>query len=123
MLVQNLAVAIPSTEPGTEPAVKVWPTFDHDISLTESREMINRYRRAHPGEIHAAAFTKLAFERLLAQDGCVGIRFYFGADASGMPALIGVGVDAEGNDLDEGDLMDKGFPCPPWCPIGSALDI
>ncbi len=118
---QNPAVATSVAEPET--TEKVWPTFDHDIGLTEAREMIGRYRRANPGTIHAGAFTKVALDRVLMQDGCVGVRLYFGSNPDMTPALIAVGVDELGNDLDEGVLLDRLFPCPPFCPMDSALDV
>jgi hypothetical protein len=117
---QNRAVATPVAEqPSTEP---VWPTYDHEIGLTEAREMIGRWKRANPESAAAGAFTRVPLDRLLAQKGCVGIRFYYGLHTDGTTALIGVGVDEFGNDLDEGELMEKNFPCPPFCPMDSALD-
>lgn len=117
---QNLAVATPVAEP--EVTEKVWPTFDHDIGMTEAREMIGRYRRANPGKIGASAFTKVALDRVLAQEGCTGVRMYFGLNPDGTSCLILVGVDELGNDLDEGEMAERGFPCPPFCPTNSALD-
>ena len=116
----NLAVATPVAEPET--TERVWPTFDHDIGLTEARNMIGRHRRANPGCIGASAFTKVALDRVLLQEGCVGVRMYFGLNEDGTPSLILVGVDVFGNDLDDGELVERGFPCPPFCPTDSALD-
>jgi hypothetical protein len=115
------AVATPVAEPET--TERVWPTFDHAIGLTEAREMIARYRRAHPGTPGGAAFTKVALDRVLAQQECAGVRLYYGQNPDGTPSLILVGVDEFGNDLDDGELLVKAFPCPPFCPMDSALDV
>jgi hypothetical protein len=101
---------------------RVWPTYDHDIGLTEARELISRWKRANPEKASASAFTKVAVDRVLAQPGCTGVRLYFGLNPDGTMALIGVGVDEFGNDMDDGELMERSFLCPPICPMDSALD-
>ena len=119
-MLQNSAIATPVAEPlSTE---KVWPTYDHEVGMTEARDLISRYKRAHPGNISASAFTRVAFDRILAQDGCCGIRAYYAQKPNGQITLVMVGVDAYGNDMDEGELAEEAYPCPPFCPIDSALD-
>ena len=117
---QNPAVATPIAEPNS--TERVWPTYDHEIGLTEARDLIARFKRANPGKDSAGAFTRVAFDRLLAQKGCAGIRIYYGLHPDGSMALVLVGVDELGNDMDEGDLAEQIFPCPPFCPMDSALD-
>jgi hypothetical protein len=124
MFAHLTAVATPGAETQVEQqAGREWPRFDHEIGLTEAREMINRYRRASPGTIHAAAVTRIALDRVLEQAGCCGVRLYFAMNPDGTPTLVGVGVDAEGNDMDEGELFERLYPCPPFCGINSALDV
>jgi len=117
---QNSAVVSPEVE--VDPSERVWPTFNHEIGLTEAREQIGRYKRANPGSISASAFTRVAFERILGQEGCAGIRAYYALRPDGIPTLVLVGVDEFGNDMDDGELSEETWPCPPICPIGSALD-
>lgn len=119
---QNTAVALPIIETES-PAPRVWPNFDHDIGLTEAREMINRWKRANPEKPHAAAVTKEALDRILSQKGCVGGRFYYALNPNGSMTLILVGVDVDGNDMDEGALAERFQPCPPFCAIDSALNV
>ncbi len=121
MISQNSAVATPVAEPlSTE---RVWPTYDHRIELEEAQEMIGRYRRANPDSKHAVMYTRVPFDRILAQPGCSGIRMYYAMHPDGLPTLVLVGVDVEGNDMDQGELAEWMYPCPPVCAINSALDL
>ena len=117
---QNPAVATPEVE--ADSTEKVWPTYNHEIGLTEARDLIARYKRAHPGTLSASAFTRVAFDRILAQDGCTGIRAYYAQTPEGQMTLVMVGVDQFGHDIDDGELAEQTFPCPPFCPMDSALD-
>ena len=117
---QNLAVVSPVVAPDS--TERVWPTYDHEIGLTEAREMIGRWKRANPEKAGAGAMTRVGLDRLLAQKGCLGVRFYYGLNPDNTMSLIAVGVDEFGNDMDEGELAERIFPCPPYCPMDSALD-
>lgn len=119
---QNSAVVTTVVEPEINTTERQWPNFDHQIGLTEAREMIRRYRKANPSAIHSLAITKVALERVLQQKDCAGGRFYFGMNPNGTLSLILVGVDELGNDLDEGELAERFYPCPPFCPTDSALN-
>lgn len=118
---QRTAVSLPVAEP--ENPTRVWPFFDHDIGLTEAREMVGRWKRANPDKAHAAAVTREAVERVMNQPGCVGARCYYGLNADGTMSLIMIGVDIDGNDMDEGAMAERFEPCPPFCAIDSALDV
>ncbi|MBC5774674.1 hypothetical protein H8S95_11425 [Pontibacter sp. KCTC 32443] len=52
--------------------------------------------------------------KLLEQDGCVGIRMYYALDENGQKQLVLVGVDANGNDIEE-MVVDHSSICPPDC--------
>jgi len=109
---------------GTELAPRIrpkrgWPAGDHKVSITEARELVDRRRRA--AEQPAGAFKKSALERLLNQTGCVGVRIYYGMHPDGQPALVLVGVDEYGEEMLDGELLERNFPCPPFCPMGPSL--
>jgi hypothetical protein len=120
IMLQNPAVATPVAVPDS--TEKVWPTYDHEVGMTEARDLIARYKRANPGKLSASAFTRVAFDRILAQDGCCGIRMYYALTPENVMTLVLVGVDELGNDLDDGELAEMSYPCPPFCPMDSALD-
>ena len=120
MKTQDAAVVIPVVTPDS--SERVWPTYDHDIGLTEARELIGRWKRNNPSKVAAAAFTRVALDRILAQEGCAGARFYYAMNPDMTMSLVIVGVDEFGNDMDEGELAERAFPCPPLCSMDSALD-
>ncbi len=120
----TLDVTAPASAPVAAPdsSVRVWPTFDHQIGMTEARELIGRWKRTNPDQKSSAAVTRVALDRILAQDGCSGVRMYFALLPDMTMTLVAVGVDEFGNDMDEGELAEKLFQCPPFCPMDSALD-
>lgn len=119
---KTLNPALVTTVSEPDSTERVWPTYDHDIGLTEARDMISRFKRANPGKASGGAMTRVALDRILAQNGCAGVRMYYGLNPDMTMSLVLVGVDEHMNDMDEGELAERIFPCPPYCPIDSALD-
>lgn len=116
--------SVPQPSVHSNPAIearprRAWPEGDHKIAIGEAREMVDRYRRAV--QRSGGAFKKSALERLLNQTDCVGMRIYYGMHPDGQPALILVGVDENGEELLDGELLEQNFPCPPFCPTGPSL--
>ena len=99
------------------------PTHDHRVSLKAASELARRHRLsgAHRAS-DSGAFNSKPVTELLSQPGCVGLRIYHGRSATGEPAIILVGVDAKGNDMTEGVLLDVHLPCPPFCSDDNALN-
>jgi hypothetical protein len=99
------------------------PFRDQRISLADAADLARRFRQdAGPGAEKGGFFFRKLLDEILAQPGCSGVRFYHGKDAKGAPALVIVGVDADGNDITGGTLMDLHYPCPPVCGGGNALN-
>ncbi len=99
------------------------PPRDHKIPLAQAAELTKRYRTAAPpGAIIAGMYHRAALDEALAQPGCAGIRFYFAREVGGELSLIIVGVDANGDDLATGDILDVHFPCPPICSAANPLN-
>jgi hypothetical protein len=95
---------------------------EHRISAAEAAALTRRHREGPGGRGPAAfAFGRGAFDAILAQEGCVGIRVYLGRGDDGAPTLVLVGTDASGADLAGGEVMDRALPCPPFCDLASAL--
>jgi hypothetical protein len=106
------------------------------ISSTEARSLTERFHKkkekagkAPKSYVEAQFFGNKQLLKLMEKEGCVGLRFYFGAsDAPEFDdQIIIVAVNAEGKDLtstriglkdmpaDEGDALSGGPVCPHTC--------
>lgn len=89
---------------------------DHSITLTEASEWTENYRNSMPvGGTIAHLFGRDAIQNILDQDGCMGIRIYYAIDEEEKKQLIVVGVDSNKDDLYEGLLAERSYPCPDCC--------
>lgn len=92
-----------------------------EISLEKASEMTSRYRGQNPDTTIAHFFGKDIINRLLHQEGCVGIRMYYGIDEENEKQIILVGTDEHQNDITE-LVADISFRCPPMCSSANALN-
>ncbi len=89
---------------------------NHSITLEEARKLTANYRnRAGKDAVLAGFFGKETIQKIIDQDGCVGIRYYYALTDEGKPALVLVGVDANENDIIDGVIAEVSLPCPPYC--------
>jgi len=89
---------------------------NHLISLVEAGALTKAYRESVTrGIVKGGFFGRNIYDRILSQEGCVGVRNYFAAYNDGTPTLVLVGVDEKGNDIVEGLLGEDVLPCPPFC--------
>ena len=116
----------------------------HSISLERLKELTTHYAKNKnkilKDEFHDNAilptcetFERAAFDQLLAQEGCVGIRIYYGMDEESNVKLVVVGVDENDQDIRQSasglrkvktdDTMGEpvlalsdSIRCPPYCP-------
>ena len=89
---------------------------DHNITLAEASDLTFNFRmQAGPNAVLGGFFGKDAVLAILAQEGAVGLRYYYGLDETGKPHIILIGVDQEGNDKTEGLLAQRSVVCPPIC--------
>lgn len=98
------------------------PARDHTISLQDAAVLTKRHRDTSTDGILAGAFDKGQVVKLLNQPGCVGLRIYYGRDASGAPALVLAGIDDKDADLTASLLLEWAFPCPPICGPANSLN-
>ena len=70
------------------------------IKLDEAASWTKNYRDKHPGETISQFFGREILERILAQEDCLGIRFYYAYDKpkGGKKHLIMTGVIHDGTD-------------------------
>jgi hypothetical protein len=97
------------------------PPRDHRVPLDAAARYTAAYRRGRPQDpAHAFRFDRAAYDAILAQAGCVGVRTYLGRHDDGSLTAVLVGVDAEGNDMTSGALMQEPDICPPDCPTAAS---
>ena len=124
------------------PTVTTLPTSaSHDISLQTAIDMTTAYRSNRETILASGyqnqdilplseTFNRDAIDRLLAVDGCAGIRIYYGMDSSDKVHAILVAVNEGNEDLIEGNsllneepvIIEVGLRCPPSCPPASVLN-
>ncbi len=95
----------------------------HEITLAEAVTMTHAYQNdsTFANQTIAVKTSNDAYLDIINQPGCVEVRSYFAKDANGVLTLVIVGVDANGDDMTNGKIMDKALPCPTNCPINSPL--
>lgn len=94
----------------------------HQIGLDEAAQLTAKYRQSEgTAAILGYFFSKAALGKVLEQDGCAGIRIYY-AIKDDQPNLVIVGVSPDGEDMQDGEILELGLPCPPFCPVSSKLN-
>lgn len=97
------------------------PSREHVIPLPAARALVAAHRsQAGSDAALGGYFARDAIDRVLAQPGCAGLRFYYGRHEDGSLALVVVGVNAAGADM-TATTIDNHQPCPPYCDPTSAL--
>lgn len=93
------------------------------ISLEKGAEMTARFRKTiTPGDTIGQFAGVDILNQILAQENCVGIRFYYALDEDNVKNLVCVGVDHNENDLIDGLIVDKMIKCPPNCSNSNPLN-
>lgn len=86
------------------------------VTLSDASRWTANYRNTiQPGDTIAFATGKEKLIELLTQDECLGARIYYGIGDDGEKNLVIVGVDANGDDIETGLIMEHLFPCPRLC--------
>lgn len=94
---------------------------------TVQSQIVAYHKEVGDVETRAVAFGKTTIDAVLAQKGCVGVRFYFVKGKDGQKTLVLVGIDKDGKDIknaanpnartndDSGIVGGDGVPCPQHC--------
>lgn len=96
-------------------------TEGSEITLANAAAMTAKYRHDNPNETLAHFFGKDILIELLDQEGCVGIRIYYGLDEDNNKQLVIVGVDSDQNDITR-LVADMSYPCPNACSTPNPLN-
>ncbi|MBC7865709.1 MAG: hypothetical protein IAF38_22230 [Bacteroidia bacterium] len=93
-----------------------------EFPLKLAAEWTANYRKAHPKQLKGHLFGSRLILRILGQPDCLGIRIYYALDDKGVQQLILCGVDHHGNDLENGIIGERSYPCPPRCGKDNSLN-
>jgi hypothetical protein len=114
---------------------KNYAAVGEEISHETAADFVKAFEQAHPDENRGYHLGRNIIEKILAQPGCAGIRFYYGLNEEGQKTLVYVGMDADGKDLvkrtavmnngvivsEEGMFADRiglgGAALPSWLPL------
>lgn len=70
-----------------------------EFDVETSANWTKNYREKHPDETVSHFFGKEIVQKILDQDGCMGVRIYHANDEQGKKHVIIVGADQHGNDI------------------------
>ena len=95
----------------------------NEITLAEAITMTHAYQNdsLFSGQTISAKIPNAAYLDIINQPGCVEVRTYFAKNAAGALTLVLVGVDANGNDMTAGKIMNRYQLCPFQCAPNSPL--
>jgi hypothetical protein len=116
-----------------ETSAQFTPKIGKDIGYEKASKMVKRHIDANPDDVMAQFMGREIIEKILAQPNVIGIRSFHGLNNLGINQLVMVGVDADGNNVldynlitETGDMKTHkgiiaGDPrfCPPGCADGS----
>lgn len=93
------------------------------VTLKEASGWTKNYRDTLPSdEIIAQFFGKEKLLLILNQEGCMGIRFYYGIDDDGLKNIIAVGASSDENDMINGVILEYAFRCKSRCSSNNSLN-
>ena len=95
---------------------------DHSTSLEEASIMTAAFREGNPQGPWSWYFSRQAFESILTQEGCMGIRIYGAYNAEGKMSPVIVGANSDGDDMYDGTICELPLGCPPICPRDNPLN-
>lgn len=82
------------------------------ISLSTGSNYTSNYRKNNPGSIKGTFMGKDVLQQILDQEGCMGIRVYYGESNDGDKKLVFVGADANEDDMTD-FVANVGIGSPP----------
>jgi|ERR1700730_847530 len=78
-----------------------------EIGLELGAQMVNSYREANPTDVQWYLIGREIIEKILAQPGCVGLKFFNAYNEAGQKTLVYVGVDQNGKTILEYSVVNN----------------
>lgn len=91
------------------------------ISLDEAKVMTAAHRANNTTGVLAHHYDKDLVLQVLNQTGCTGLRMYHGIE-NDTHVMVLVGTDSNGDDMENGVILERGTLCPPRCPKKNNLN-
>lgn len=93
------------------------------ISLEEAKGYTHTFQEDKPDAIKSFYVGAKKLQRILQQEGCMGVRIYNGCDTdhNNKTNLVLVGVNKKGEDMTDGIILERLLRCPSVCPQSSPL--
>lgn len=92
------------------------------ITENQAIDFTHTFQQRHPNEKKAYFVGSNKIEMILEQEGCIGVRIYDGINSeTGDQNRVLVGVNADGEDMVNGIILDELVPCPEKCSKNSSL--
>src|SRR4249919_2631608 len=82
---------------------KVGEEITHELGI----QMIKDYQAANPTDTKAYLIGRDIIDQILAQPGCVGMKFFNAYDEKGEKTLVYVGVDQNGKSIIEFKVVNS----------------
>lgn len=67
-----------------------------EVGLQLGTQMVKNYRQANPTDVQWYMVGREIIEKIFAQPGCVGLKFYNAYNEAGQKTLVYVGIDQDG---------------------------
>lgn len=94
------------------------------ITENQAIDFTHTFQQRHPNEKKAYFVGSNKVEMILEQEGCIGVRIYDGLDSeTSEQNRVLVGVNADGEDMTNGIIVEELIPCPSRCDQNSSLII
>jgi hypothetical protein len=94
----------------------------HETLLADAKKFIQNHRKnPKVPKINGGSFHRGILDKILAQKGCDGIRYYYAQKEDGTPTLVLVGINSSGTDLTKAAIAEGSMPCPPYCDSDTEL--
>lgn len=85
----------------TKLSIRKVAAIGEEIGLELGTQMVKGYQEANPSDVHSYLIGREIIDQILAQPGCVGIKFFNAYNETGEKTLVYVGVDKNANNIIE----------------------
>jgi len=82
-------------------------SIGEEIGVELGTQMVKDYQKANPSDVRSYLIGRNIIDQILAQPGCVGIKFYNAYNEIGEKTLVYVGVDQNGKAIVEFKVVNS----------------